>query len=144
MNAGPNTLSNNRSIANLFAFDAVELGFEAAAEANGAMIRQTDPIMYSDINLGNIGPLTEAVLFAYTSKVGDLSEVLENESGYYVFRLDLINKASVQQLEKVTPLIKIRLEFKKRNEKALAYAQDLYEQVLQSNMSLEQIVELES
>ena len=143
MTAGPNTLSNNRSIANLFAFDAVELGFEAAAEINDVIIQQTGPIKYSDINLGNIGPLTDAVIFAFTSKEGDLSEVFENERGYYVFRLDVINKASVQPLEQVTPLIKIKLEFKKRNEKALAYAQDLYEQALLSNMSLERIVELD-
>ena len=144
LRAGPNTLSNNRSLANLFAYDAVELGFEAAAEINDAIVQQTDPIKYSDINLGNIGPLTEAVIFAFTAKEGDLSEVFENESGYYVFRLDVINKASVQPLEKVTPLIKIKLEFKKRNEKALAYAQELYEQAILSNMSLEQIVELDS
>ena len=142
--AGPNTLSNNRSIANLFAFDAAELGFEAAAEANEAIVQQTDPIKYSDVNLRKIGPLTDAVIFAFTSKEGDLSEVFENERGYYVFRLDVINKASVQPLDEVTPLIKIALEFKKRNEKALSYAQELYEQALRSNMSLEYIAELDS
>lgn len=144
MTAGPNTLSNNRSFANLFAFDAVELGFEAAAEANDAIIQQTDPIKYSDINLRNIGPLSDAVIFAFTSKEGNLSEVFENERGYYVFRLDVINEASVQPLDKVTPSIKIALELKKRNEKALSYAQELYEQALRSNMSLEYITELDS
>ena len=144
LRAGPNTLSNSRSIAKLFAYDANEMEFEAAAEENDAIVQKTDPIKNSDINLGNVGPLTEAVIFAFTSEEGDVSEVLENESGYYVFRLDVINEASIQQLEEVSPLIKKTLEFKKRNEKALAYAQELYGKALLSNMSLEYIVELDS
>ncbi len=143
LRAGPNTLSNNRSIANLFAFDAKELGFDSAAVENDALIQKTDPIRETDINLGSVGSLKDAVLFAFTAKVGDISDVLENESGYYVFRLDEIHEASTQPLETVSPLISLTLQFKKRNEKALAYAQELYEQALSSNEFLDYIVELD-
>ena len=143
LRAGPNTLSNNRSIANLFAFDAKELGFDSAAVENDALIQKTDPIRETDINLGSVGSLKDAVLFAFTAKVGDISDVLENESGYYVFRLDEIHEASTQPLETVSPLINLTLQYKKRNEKALAYAQELYEQALSSNEFLDYIVELD-
>ena len=143
LRAGPNTLSNNRSIANLFAFDAKELGFDSAAVENDALIQKTDPIRETDINLGSVGSLKDAVLFAFTAKVGDISDVLENESGYYVFRLDEIHEASTQPLETVSPLINLTLQFRKRNEKALAYAQELYEQALSSNEFLDYIVELD-
>ena len=143
LRAGPNTLSNNRSIANLFAFDAKELGFDSAAVENDALIQKTDPIRETDINLGSVGSLKDAVLFAFTAKVGDISDVLENESGYYVFRLDEIHEASTQPLESVSPLINLTLQFRKRNEKALAYAQELYEQALSSNEFLDYIVELD-
>ena len=143
LRAGPNTLSNNRSIANLFAFDAKELGFDSAAVENDALIQKTDPIRETDINLGSVGALNDAVLFAFTAKVGDISDVLENESGYYVFRLDEIHEASTQPLETVSPLINLTLQYKKRNEKALAYAQELYEQALSSNEFLDYIVELD-
>jgi len=144
MRAGPNTLSNNRSMANLFAFDAEEIGFEAAAEENLVIVQKTDPINESDMNISNVGPLTEAVLFAFTSKEGDISEVLESESGYYVFNLIEIKQVTIQPLEKVTPLINTILEFKARNNKALAYAQELYDQSLLTNKSLEYILELDS
>ena len=143
LRAGPNTLSNNRSIANLFAFDAKELGFDSAAVENDALIQKTDPIRETDINLGSVGSLKDAVLFAFTAKVGDISDVVENESGYYVFRLDEIHEASTQPLETVSPLINLTLQYKKRNEKALAYAQELYEQALSSNEFLDYIVELD-
>ena len=143
LRAGPNTLSNNRSIANLFAFDAKELGFDSAAVENDALIQKTDPIRETDINLGSVGSLKDAVLFAFTAKVGDISDVLENESGYYVFRLDEIHEASTQPLETVSPLINLTLQYKKRNEKALAYAQELYEQALSTNDFLDYIVELD-
>ena len=143
LRAGPNTLSNNRSIANLFAFDAKEIGFDSAAVENDALIQKTDPIKETDINLGSVGALNDAVLFAFTAKVGDISDVLENESGYYVFRLDEIHEASTQPLETVSPLINLTLQYKKRNEKALAYAQELYEQALSSNEFLDYIVELD-
>ena len=143
LRAGPNTLSNNRSIANLFAFDAKEIGFDSAAVENDALIQKTDPIKETDINLGSVGALNDAVLFAFTAKVGDISDVLENESGYYVFRLDEIHEASTQPLETVSPRINLTLQFKKRNEKALAYAQELYEQALSSNEFLDYIVELD-
>ena len=143
LRAGPNTLSNNRSIANLFAFDAKEVGFEFAAVENDALIQKTDPIKETDINLGSVGALKEAVLFAFTAKVGDISDVLENESGYYVFRLNEIHEASTQPLETVSPSINLTLQFRKRNEKALAYAQELYEQTLSSNEFLDYIIELD-
>ena len=143
LRAGPNTLSNNRSIANLFAFDAKVIGFDSAAGENDEIIQKTGPIKESDINLGSVGSLKEAVLFAFTAKEGEISDVLENENGYYVFRLDEIHDASTQPLEAVSPLINLTLQFKKRNEKALAYAQELYEQTLSSDQFLDYIVELD-
>ena len=113
-------------------------------EEKQEIVQQTDRIKNRDIKSVHVGPLPQAVIFAFTSEEGYLSEVLDNESVYYVFRLDVINEASIQQLEEVSPLIKKTLEFKKRNEKALAYAQELYGKALLSNMSLEYIVELDS
>ncbi len=143
LQAGPNTLSNNRSLANLFRFDANEMGFDAAAEESDLVVQQTDPIKDFYVNLGNVGALSEAVSFAFTSAEGEISDIFENESGYYVFRLDKIKEASTQSLEEVSQLLRISLEFEKRNDKAFDYAKELYEEAVLSGGTLEDIIGLD-
>ena len=143
LQAGPNTLSNNRSLANLFRFDANEIGFDAAAQESDLVVQQTDPIKDFHVDLGNVGALNEAVSFAFTSAEGEISDIFENESGYYVFRLDKIKEASTQSLEEVSQLLRISLEFEKRNDKAFNYAKELYEEAVLSGGTLEDIVGLD-
>ena len=137
---GPNTLSNSRSSANLFAFDAVEIGYDAAAEGEGVIVQQTPPIRSNDVSPGNVGQLRDAVIFAFNSEQGALSDVLENESGYYIFRLDNIEESRVKSIEEVRSSIVIEIEQEKRSQKAKKYADELIGLLGLSDRTLENVV----
>ena len=137
---GPNTLSNSRSAANLFAFDAAEIGFDAAADGEGVIIQQTPPIRNNDVSPGNIGQLRDAVIFAFTAGQGALSDVLQNETGYFVFRLEEIEKSTVKSLDEVRSVIEFEIEQEKRSLKAKDYADELIGRLSLSDRTLENIV----
>lgn len=139
---GPNTLSNSRSAANLFAFDAAETGYDAAAEAEGVIIQQTPPIRNNDVTPGNVGQLRDAVIFAFNAEQGALSEVLENEGGYFVFRLDDIEERTVKSLNEVRSSIVFEIEQEKRSRKAKEYADQLIGQLSLSERTLENVINL--
>jgi len=141
INAGPNSLSNSRSNANLFAFDARELGFEAASEGNNVLIQKTDLLNEFDLNIDKIGSLRDAVLFSFRAKQGEVSEIFENENGYYVFRLDEIVQENIRPLTVVKPMIKSVIESRKQSNRALLYTQELYKKAEKSGLTLENIAE---
>ncbi len=137
---GPNTLSNSRSAANLFAFDAADIGFDAAADGEGVIIQQTPPIRNNDVSPGNVGQLRDAVIFAFNAEQGSLSEVLENEIGYFVFRLEEIEESTVKYLDEVRSVIEFEIEQEKRSRKAKDYADELIGRLSLSDRTLENIV----
>ena len=139
INAGPNSLANSRSNANLFAFDARDLGFEAASESNNVTIQQTELLNEFDLKIENIGSLNDAVLFSFRAKEGDISEIYENENGYYVFQLEEIFEENIQPLSEVEQGIKAVIESRHQSNRALLYAQELYENAKKSELSLENI-----
>jgi len=141
INVGPNSLANSRSNANLFAFDARELGFEAASESNNVIIRKTNLLNEFDSKIENIGSLNDAVLFSFIAKKGDISEIYENENGYYVFQLDDIIEENIQPLSEVKSKIKSVIESRNQSNRALIYAQELYENAEMSDLTLENIAD---
>ena len=141
INVGPNSLANSRSNANLFAFDARELGFEAASESNNVLIHKTNLLNEFDSKIENIGSLNDAVLFSFLAKKGDISEIYENENGYYVFQLDDIIEENIQPLSEVKSNIKSIIESRNQSNRALIYAQELYENAEMSDLTLENIAD---
>ena len=141
INAGPNSISNSRSNANLFAFDARELGFEAASASNNVLIQKTDLLNEFDLKIDDIGSFRDAVLFSFRADQGDISEIFENENGYYVFQLDEIVEENIQPLSEVKSMIKSTIESRKQSDKALLYSQELYNNAEKSDLSLEKIAE---
>ena len=141
INAGPNSLANSRSNANLFAFDARELGFEAASESNNVLIRKTNLLNKIDSKIENIGSLNDAVIFSFLAKQGDISEIYENENGYYVFQLDEILEENTQPLSEVKSRIIAAIESRNQRDRALLYAKELYENAEMSDLTLENIAE---
>ncbi|MCH8288864.1 MAG: peptidyl-prolyl cis-trans isomerase, partial [Candidatus Marinimicrobia bacterium] len=128
------------SAANLFAFDAADIGFDAAADGEGVIIQQTPPIRNNDVSPGNVGQLRDAVIFAFTAEQGALSDVLQNETGYFVFRLEEIEESTVKSLDEVRSVIKFEIEQEKRSLKAKDYADELFGQLSLTDRTLENIV----
>lgn len=98
----PRTLSDLRSRANLFSFDAADSSFERALEIHGLEQSTSPPLAREDAFLPPpVGRLRSAVRFAHEAEVGQLSDMLESDQAYVVARLAEIRPAGVPPMEEV-------------------------------------------
>ncbi len=120
---GSSTRSDLRRQAILFSYDAQDTGFEAALDSHSVASFLINSVAENDIFLGSIGLFRSAVRFAYKSAAGDISETLENDQFFAVFRLDSIIPAGTISFEKVRDQIFSKILRVKQREAAeqLAY-----------------------
>lgn len=120
---GSSTRSDLRRQAILFSYDAQDTGFQAALDSHTVVSFPINSVAEKDIFLGSIGPFRSAVRFAYNSAAGDISEPLENDQFFAVFRLDSIILEGTFSFEKVRDQIRSKILRVKQREAAeqLAY-----------------------
>lgn len=137
---GPETLENIRSQANLFAYDANEYGFQAAADSMKLAIKNTGPIAKDARYINFFGTFAAGIRFAYSNKpIGTISEVLSYDNGITVLHLAGINEEHYRPLEEVREQIKNILSGEKRVEKLQAIGNEIYAQAANDNQ-LESVV----
>ena len=137
---GPETFEHIRSKSNLFAFDANEYGFAAAADTHNLKIKTSSSIKEKSKYVSGIGHFPQAARFAFSNKpLGSISEVLSIERGYVILKLDSINVASYKSIDNVKDQIKSPLLKTKRTEKLTKIANEFYNE-LDENQSLEFVV----
>ncbi len=130
----PETLENIRAQANLFAFDANEYGFQAAADSHKLVVRNTGPFNKDAKYINYFGPFPAAIRWAYSNiPVGTVSEVLTHEMGITVMCLKEINKEHYRPLSEVENQIKNILTSEKRIEKLKSISEEIYALVTQDN-----------
>ncbi|MFQ6618888.1 MAG: peptidylprolyl isomerase, partial [Fidelibacterota bacterium] len=129
INTGPQTLDRLKSQLNLMAFDAETIGFEAAADSNGLTVKPTEPIKKTDSWIPAIGYMPKAVKFAFSKQIGEISEVMENKSGFAIFSLSKIIPESTKPLEEVKEQIKQSLIREKRDKAAKNLALEIFEKI---------------
>lgn len=120
---GSSTRSDLRRQAILFSYDAQDTGFQAALDSHTVVSFPINSVAEKDIFLGSIGPFRSAVRFAYNSAAGDISEPLENDQFFAVFRLDSIILEGTLSFETVRDQIRSKILRVKQREAAeqLAY-----------------------
>ncbi|MCK4715884.1 MAG: peptidylprolyl isomerase, partial [Candidatus Marinimicrobia bacterium] len=134
---GPETLDKLRSKANLFAFDASDFGFEAAADSHKMEIKSTNTLNKNSRYITDLGTFTRAVRFAFADNpVGTLSELMGAKSGYALFKLTKVNPEHYKPLEDVSDAIRSTILVEKRSEHLGEIASNVYKQ-LGSEQSLE-------
>ncbi|HTT67949.1 MAG TPA: peptidyl-prolyl cis-trans isomerase [Gemmatimonadales bacterium] len=118
---------------------------------------QTDPTMLDSVarkmslGIGQTGPIYqgEAVVlgryripdvgvWAFETKVGELSAVIETSGAFYVFRLDSLLPAGVPPLAEIRPLLQGQVVKEKKRQAAEAIARDA-ERRLASGQTLDQV-----
>ncbi|UCH09466.1 MAG: peptidylprolyl isomerase [Fidelibacterota bacterium] len=99
----PGSLSNLRSQANIFSFDAADSSFDIALQIHNMTSNTSAPLSVSAKYLPPpVGMLRSAVRFAFNAEeVGQTSEVFENERAFVVARLAEVTPAGVQSMEEV-------------------------------------------
>ncbi|MCF7885114.1 MAG: peptidylprolyl isomerase [Candidatus Marinimicrobia bacterium] len=126
--AGPETESDVESQANLFAFDANELGFEAAADSNNYTIQESPELTEDTKFIRQIGYFPEAARFAFsTNSIGKISDVYKTNNAYVICKLTDIKKEHYTKLAEVKSQIKSKIIQEKRLKKLEAMARELYQ-----------------
>jgi parvulin-like peptidyl-prolyl isomerase len=127
---GPETLESIRSKANLFAFDANDFGFEAAADSHNVVIKNTGEIKRDSRYIANLGASLKAIRFAFTDNpVGTLSELLSTKNGYVIFKLSKVNPAHYKKIDDVSNMIRSAILTEKRSAKLGDIARKVREQI---------------
>lgn len=133
------TIDQQKSQAALFLFDAQDYGFPASADSNNVQIEGTQPFAKDAQYIPGIGPVSDAVDFAFGNPVGTMSEqVVDADDAFYVFRVSAINPPTVQPLDDVRSRIERRLSNENKQQIAYEKAQDL-RSYLTADADLEQI-----
>jgi len=128
--AGPETSESQRAAANVFAYDANEFGFAAAADSHNVKIQKTPLFGKEDRIIPGIGTLPSATKFAFSNKpVGTLSELLNMDDGYVLLRLSSVQEKSYTPVEKVSDQIRASILQKKKIEKLTEFAEDFYTKI---------------
>ena len=127
---GPETQNAINSEANLFAYDANEIGFEAAADTYGVEIKTVAKLAENSKYVGGLGYLPSVTRFAFSDKpVGELSRLMSTENAFVIFKLDKINPEHHQSLEEVKTSISSAISKEKREEKLKVIANEIFAEI---------------
>ena len=104
------TLSNLKRDATLFSYDAQDNGFSSAVSEHNLDIGNHKKMNEEGFSIKGLGGLRAGVRFAFNSKVGDVSDILENDQYFSVFTLDTIIAPGFKSYEEVQTQIKSTLK----------------------------------
>ncbi len=121
---------------------AQESSLRQVAEAESIQVNTTQPFEMEGFVPG-IGMEQRVNRFAFRAKVGETSEIIATNRGYYVVQLTQIIEEQVQPLEDVTPRITGTLQSEKRMQAAKAAAEAAYAK-LNAGSSLEDVAATDS
>ena len=100
------TLSNLKRDATLFSYDAQDNGFSSAVSEHNLDIGNHKKMNEEGFSIKGLGGLRAGVRFAFNSKVGDVSDILENDQYFSVFTLDTIIAPGFKSYEEVQAQLK--------------------------------------
>ena len=126
----PRSLSDLRSRANIFSFDAADSSFEVALQSHQLSSSSTPPLHISDKYLPlPIGMQRAAIRFAFESEVGAVSDVFENDQTFVVARLTEVRPEGIQPLKDVRDNIERTLQQEAAKEQVELIMANLREQL---------------
>lgn len=96
---GQKTRTELRRKATLFSYDSQDYGMTSAVDTHGVKVQRAINLNESDFFVSQLGPFRSAVRWAFNSNEKDISEPLETESFYAVFKLDSIISEGVKPFE---------------------------------------------
>ncbi|MBH31555.1 MAG: hypothetical protein CMG71_06135 [Candidatus Marinimicrobia bacterium] len=122
---GPSTRESIRSKAVQFSFDVEDFGFTEAVSRNGSQLREVPPFTENVAFLPKFGYLPEPVKFAFSNGLGAISEVIESDQQFVIFRLDSVITAGMKEYGTVRNQIASTLRSEKRLTGAKSSADEL-------------------
>ena len=127
---GQKTRSELRRKATLFSYDAQDYGLPSAIDTHSVNIQQAENLKENDFFISQVGPFRSAVRWVFNSKIDDISDPLETESYYAVFKLDSITLAGVEDFDNVKDKIYRDLISKNEFDATNLYAEEIKTEIL--------------
>ena len=105
---GPNTNDALKRKSTLFSYDASDpkIGFYAALDSHQVSLKKVENIVNGATSLQSYGALREAVRFAYSSEVNEVSDHMQNDRYFIVANLDSVLSEGTKSFEEVQNQIK--------------------------------------
>ncbi len=138
------TLSNLKRDATLFSYDAQDNGFSSAVSEHNLDIGNHKKMNEEGFSIKGLGGLRAGVRFAFNSKVGDVSDILENDQYFSVFTLDTIIAPGFKSYEEVQAQIKSTLKKTKVMAATLDEANKLLLTISGKDMKLDDAIDEDS
>jgi len=138
------TLSNLKRDATLFSYDAQDNGFSSAVSEHNLDIGNHKKMNEEGFSIKGLGGLRAGVRFAFNSKVGDVSDILENDQYFSVFTLDTIIAPGFKSYEEVQAQIKSTLKKTKVMAATLDEANKLLLSISGNDMKLDDAIDDDS
>ena len=127
---GQKTRSELRRKATLFSYDAQDYGLPSAIDTHSVNIQQAENLKENDFFISQVGPFRSAVRWVFNSKINDISDPLETESYYAVFKLDSITPAGVEDFDNVKDKIYRDLISENEFDATNLYAEEIKTEIL--------------
>ena len=127
---GQKTRTELRRKATLFSYDAQDYGLSSAVDSHNVKIQNALNLGEADFFVSKLGPFRSAVRWAFNSKIGDVSDPLETESFYAVFKLDSIIPEGVKPFEQTKNEIYSDLLKENEFEATNLYAEEIKSEIL--------------
>ena len=127
---GQKTRSELRRKATLFSYDAQDYGLPSAVDTHSVNIQQAENLKENDFFISQVGPFRSAVRWVFNSKIDDISDPLETESYYAVFKLDSITPAGVEDFDNVKDKIYRDLISENEFDATNLYAEEIKTEIL--------------
>ena len=127
---GQKTRSELRRKATLFSYDAQDYGLPSAVDTHSVNIQQAENLKENDFFISQVGPFRSAIRWVFNSKIDDISDPLETESYYAVFKLDSITPAGVEDFDSVKDKIYRDLISENEFDATNLYAEEIKTEIL--------------
>jgi len=130
------TMADLRDQAERFRQEAVGNGFDIAAE-EAELTPQTTKPFAPNANIPNIGPNKELSDMAFKAKLGSISDIVDSRNAYIVATANSREPEGYKPFEEVKDRIKNIVRRDLINKKTYAKGNELYQQIIDSKLSLE-------
>ena len=127
---GQKTRTELRRKATLFSYDAQDYGLSTAIDSHNVNVQNALNLNEGDFFVSELGPFRSAVRWAFNSKIEDVSEPLETESFYAVFKLDSIIPEGTKSFEETRNEIYRDLLKENEFEATNLYAEEIKSDIL--------------
>lgn len=126
---GPSTRERLRNAATQFSFDVEDDGFDEAVTANGAELHRMPPVTEGAVFIPAFGYFPEPAKFAFENEVGSVSELMESDQQFAIFRIDSVISEGTREYAAVRGQIQRQLRSQKQMAAAKSLVNEVYDEI---------------